>query len=92
MVLCNKIFLKKQDPSELGNLQSQCDRPQTGDWTEEQTRTRDDTICISLLQQSRHNSTVSQQINTVHATLETQNALRQETEPKNKIFKSCNFE
>ena len=81
MVLCNKLFLKKQDPLELCNLQSQYyDRPLTAP-------TREDTICISLLQQSRHNSTVTTDINSVRVIQENSNASHQHIEPKNKFFK-----
>ena len=60
MVLRNKIpFFKKQTPFELSNAQSPYERNYNGP-------SREDTICVSFLQSSRHNSTVSQ-LNTLNA-------------------------
>ena len=56
MVLCNKLLFKKQDPFELSHLQSPYERNYNGP-------SREDTVCISILQSSRHNSTVSQMNN-----------------------------
>ena len=59
MVLCNKLLFKKQDPFELSHLQSPYDKHYNGP-------SREDTVCISFLQSSRHNSTVSQ-LNNLHS-------------------------
>ena len=58
-VLYNKIFFKTQDPFELSNPLSPYERNYNGP-------SREDTVCISFLQSSRHNSTVSQ-LNTLNA-------------------------
>ena len=69
MVLCNKLCLKKQDPFELSHLQSPFDRIGPAP-------SREDTVCISYLQSSRHNSTVSQfnTLNSVHLPSPRENA------------------
>ena len=79
MVLCNKLCLKKQDPFELSHLQfdRSCAAP-----------SREDTVCISYLQSSRHNSTVSQfnTLNSVHLPSPREIASRRKTEPMNRFF------
>ena len=54
-----KLLFKKQDPFELSHLQSPYDKHYNGP-------SREDTVCISFLQSSRHNSTVSQ-LNNLHS-------------------------
>ena len=83
LVLCNKLCLKKQDPLEMSHLQSPYDRNCPAP-------SREDTVCISFLQSSRHNSTVSQlnTLNSVHLPSPHENSYssRRNPEQKNRFF------
>ena len=81
MVLCNKLGMKKQDPFELSHLQSPYERNYPAP-------SRDDTVCISYLQSSRHNSTVSQinTLNAVNLTSPQENSSRRNTEHMKNIL------